>query len=142
MDVLRRNTYYALRAMVNLAKHYKGELISARKVAHEEDISYPVACKLLQKLHKAKLIESFRGSNGGFQLSRKPSKISLMEIIKAIQGPVRVCWVRMPVHVSRIVRQVKSLPSFKNISTVIFAGSRWVICYTAKQEISQRAQKR
>ncbi len=90
MDVLRRNTDYALRAMMNLAKHYKEELVSAREVAHEEDISYPVACKLLQKLHKAKLVESCMGSNGGFQLSRKPSKISLMEIIKAIQGPIRL----------------------------------------------------
>ena len=90
MDVLRRNTDYALRAMMNLAKHYNGELVSARKVSHEEDISYPVACKLLQKLHKAKLVESCMGANGGFQLSRKPSKISLMEIIKAIQGPIRL----------------------------------------------------
>ena len=90
MDVLRRSTDYALRVMVNLAKHYKGELVSAREVANEEDISYPVACKLLQKLHKAKLVESCMGSNGGFQLSRKPSKISLMEMIKAIQGPIRL----------------------------------------------------
>ncbi len=48
----------------------------------------------------------------------------------------------MPVHVSRTVRQVKSLPSFKNVSTAIFAGLCWVICFGAEQEISQRAEKR
>jgi len=88
MDVLRRNTDYALRAMVNLARHYKQKLVPAREVANQENISYQLTCKLMQKLHYAKLVESCMGPNGGFQLSRKPSKISLLEVVEAIQGPV------------------------------------------------------
>jgi Rrf2 family protein len=88
MDVLRRNTDYALRAMVNLARHYQQKLVPTREVANQENISYQLTCKLMQKLHYAKLVKSCMGPNGGFQLSRKPSKISLLEVVEAIQGPV------------------------------------------------------
>jgi Rrf2 family protein len=74
--------------MTNLTRHWEHKLVSAREVASEEDISYQLMCKILQKLHNAKLVKSCMGPKGGFRLSRKPSKISLLEIIGAIQGPV------------------------------------------------------
>jgi len=90
MDVLRRNTDYALRMMVNLASHFNGEFISARQLASEGNFSYQLGCKILQKLHNAKLVKSNMGPKGGFALSRKPSEITLMEIIIALQGGIRL----------------------------------------------------
>jgi Rrf2 family protein len=71
MDILRRNTDYGLRLMVSLAQHYDGDTISTRVLAAEQEVSYQLACKLMQQLHEAKLVESLMGPKGGFRLSRR-----------------------------------------------------------------------
>jgi len=76
--------------MVNLAGHFNGELISARQLTKEGNLSHQLGHKILQTLTNAKLVKSGMGPKGGFVLSREPSKITLMEIINAIQGGVRL----------------------------------------------------
>lgn len=91
MDVLRRNTDYGLRMMVNLAKHsHNGQLMSARQLASDGNFSYQLGCKLLQRLHKAELVKSVMGPKGGFKLGRKPSEITLMDVINVLQGGVQM----------------------------------------------------
>ncbi len=90
MEILRRNTDYALRAVLTLAESTGKEPASARQIARRENISYQLTCKILQKLNEAKLVESSMGPKGGFQLRKKPSKINLLQVISAIQGPVRL----------------------------------------------------
>jgi len=90
MDIIRRNTDYALRIMLNLAKLYGKEAVSSRMLAEKEEVSYQLACKLMQKLNAAGLVKSQMGPKGGFSLSKDPSEITLTAIIKAIQGPISV----------------------------------------------------
>ena len=90
MDVLRRNTDYALRLMVNLAMHSDDGFISSRVLSKEEDVSYQLSCKLLQKLNAAGLVKSTMGVNGGFSLSKQPSQINLSNVIEVIQGPIAI----------------------------------------------------
>jgi Rrf2 family iron-sulfur cluster assembly transcriptional regulator len=90
MDMLRRNTDYGLRIMVNLARHFNNEFVSARQLAEEGNFSYQLGCKILQRLHKAGLVKSDMGPKGGFALNREPSAINLMEIINILQGGLRL----------------------------------------------------
>jgi len=76
--------------MVNLARHFNGELLSAKQLTNQGNFSYPLGCKILQSLAKARLVKSSMGPKGGFTLNRKPSEITLMEIINVLQGGIRL----------------------------------------------------
>ncbi len=60
------------------------------EIAQARDVPKSFLAKILQKLKRAKLVESFRGVKGGFRLARDPSGISLLDVIEAIQGDVGV----------------------------------------------------
>jgi Rrf2 family protein len=88
VNVVRQDADYALRAMGHLAGQFGQEPVSTRVLGTEGGISYQFACKILQKLHEKKLVVSKMGPNGGYSLSRSPDKISLLDVIEAVQGPV------------------------------------------------------
>ncbi len=88
MEMILRNTDYALRLMVGLARHGSQSAVSTRQLAGEQDVSYQLACKLMQRLSGAQLVQSSMGGKGGFRLRRAPEEVSLLEIITAIQGPI------------------------------------------------------
>lgn len=90
MDIIRRNTDYALRAAVELAGRFGGEPVSTKEIADRQQIPYQLACKLLQRLHNAGIVKSAMGPSGGFILCKNPSKITVRRLVEIIQGPVRL----------------------------------------------------
>ncbi|MDY6834698.1 MAG: Rrf2 family transcriptional regulator [Chloroflexota bacterium] len=90
MDIIRSDTDYALRALAHLALHKDNGPIAAKALASAEDIPEDFIYKLLRSLTKAGLVESYMGAQGGFALARDPSKVTLLEAVEAIQGPITV----------------------------------------------------
>jgi Rrf2 family cysteine metabolism transcriptional repressor len=90
MDIIRRNTDYALRAAVELAVRFGDEPVSTKEIADRQGIPYQLACKLLQRLHTAGVVKSEMGPSGGFILCKNPSKITVRRLVEIIQGPVRL----------------------------------------------------
>lgn len=90
MDIIRQNSDYALRMMGHLASSYAGGTVSVRVLAEHEGVSYQFACKILQQLHRAGLVRSSRGPAGGYQLGREPARITMLEVIEAMQGALTV----------------------------------------------------
>jgi Rrf2 family protein len=60
----------------------------ARQISQTTGIPIEYLRKVLQRLTRARLVDSERGRGGGFKLARDPSKITLLHIVEAIEGPV------------------------------------------------------
>jgi len=75
---------YGLALMVGLAKQPRLASTSLRQIAKAEQVPYAYAEQIAARLKHAKLIVSHRGSQGGYRLERPPSKISVGEIIRAL----------------------------------------------------------
>ena len=78
---------YGLRCLLQVAVlTAKNELASLDDIANSEHITSDYAAKLLTVLRQVNLIESVRGKNGGYKLSRPPEKIYLDEVIRSLSG--------------------------------------------------------
>jgi Rrf2 family protein len=90
MFKLSKKADYGLIAMKHLANHREQHACSAGEIAEEYGISATLMAKVLQKLARQNLVAAKHGSNGGYQLSKEPSRISALEVITAIDGPVLI----------------------------------------------------
>jgi Rrf2 family protein len=90
MFKLSKKADYGLIAMKHLANHREQHACSASEIAEEYGISATLMAKVLQKLAKQGLVAAKHGSTGGYQLSKEPNRISALEVITAIDGPVLI----------------------------------------------------
>jgi Rrf2 family protein len=90
---LSKKADYALMAMKHLAlREDRGSdrSSSAREIAEQYDIPIELMAKVLQRLVRRGLLASHQGTRGGYELARTPAKISVADVIQAIDGPVTV----------------------------------------------------
>ena len=87
MKLITKETDYALRALLNLAR--EDGYISSRKLAAREGIPLHFLRRILQSLIKAGVVESREGAAGGVRLKAEPEKIRLTDIIKIFQGRIQ-----------------------------------------------------
>ena len=87
---LSKKAEYALMALKDLASRPEAVASSAREIAERYGIPVEVLRKVLQRLARQHLLASQRGTRGGYLLARPASRISVADVIEAIDGPVTV----------------------------------------------------
>lgn len=77
---------YAVMALVSLAAASRGNPVSLRDIARQEEMSEQYLQQLFARLRRRGLVRSVRGPGGGFILARRPSEITIGEIIRSAEG--------------------------------------------------------
>lgn len=75
---------YAVTAMLDLALHYERGTVTLADIARRQGISLSYLEQLFAKLRRCGLVDSVRGPGGGYNLAAHPSKITVAQIIAAI----------------------------------------------------------
>ncbi|SNR82678.1 RrF2 family transcriptional regulator [Lutibacter flavus] len=89
--MLSRASKYAILSTLYLAEHAnENRKISVKVIAESIDVPSPFLAKLFQQLVKGKIISSTKGPNGGFYLTKKNQKKSVLDIIENIDGLIKI----------------------------------------------------
>ena len=87
---ITRQADYAVRAVLYLARLGRGNRAATSQIAEEQHIPPSFLAKIISQLSIAGLLNTSRGARGGVTLARQPEDISLLEVVEAIDGPIRL----------------------------------------------------
>jgi Rrf2 family protein len=81
---------YAVHALAHLAAAGEKRLVLSYDIARAWGLSEGYLLKVLRQLVSAQLVRSRKGPHGGYRLAKPAARITLLEIVEAVDGPVRV----------------------------------------------------
>ncbi len=87
---ITRASDYAVRVMIHLAGLPVGTQVRQSELSEATEVSGHFLSKVLQQLVRSGFVRSRRGSGGGFALAVPASDVSLLNVVEAIEGPVRL----------------------------------------------------
>ena len=79
---------YALRALIELARAGATGPITAEELGKRQEIPHGFLQAILADLRRADIVMSQRGQSGGWRLARKAEKVSVADVIRAVDGPL------------------------------------------------------
>lgn len=79
---------YGTRAILEIAKAYGKNPVKRREIVESQQVPDSYIENILVALKAAGLIGTIRGANGGYELSRAPEKITVLEVIEALEGTI------------------------------------------------------
>ncbi len=86
---LTAKSEYGLLAMIELACRSSGEPVSAREISQVQQIPPKYLEQLFVALRRSGLVSAVRGARGGFTLNRLATDITVLDIVEALEGPLR-----------------------------------------------------
>ena len=88
--VITRATEYAVRTVIYLAQQPPGDIVLKKDICKTQDITPAFLTKILQPLIKAGIVSSQRGVGGGFLLAKSADEITLLDILQAEEGTLKL----------------------------------------------------
>ena len=86
---LTRAASYAIHAVVFMANQKHNRPVASHHIAQARGIPERFLLKVLKPLVSVRVLLSIKGPNGGYRLAKSPNEISLLEILEAVDGPIR-----------------------------------------------------
>jgi Rrf2 family protein len=80
---------YAIQALAYLAEQGHDRPVGAHVIAQDRGIPERFLLKVLRQLVLIRVLDSLKGPNGGYGLARPANRISLLEVLEAMEGPIR-----------------------------------------------------
>src|SRR5271166_2183393 len=86
---LTRASSYALHAVAYMAAEGEDKPVASHHIARARGIPERFLLKVLKPLVSARVLRSVKGPHGGYRLARPATKVTVLEIIEAVDGPIR-----------------------------------------------------
>jgi Rrf2 family nitric oxide-sensitive transcriptional repressor len=108
--MISQTAEYALRAVVDLAYHF-GQSRTTEQIAAATKVPLGYLAKILQDLAKANIVRSQRGLHGGFALNQSPERLTVYDVLLAVDPPKRIrsCPLGLAAHATRLCPLHKKL---------------------------------
>jgi Rrf2 family protein len=87
---------YALRAMVDVVQHSENGPVARQDIATRQAISAYYVAQLFRQLQAAGLVEGVKGPGGGYRLASDSARITVGDIVRAVEGPVALVHCVLP----------------------------------------------
>ena len=88
MMELTRKGEYAIRGIIYLARQPAGKMALISEIAEAAKVPQTFLAKIFQSFAKLGIVNSYRGTGGGFVLGRPAGSITLREVVEAVEGPI------------------------------------------------------
>lgn len=87
---------YGLRALLEISVQPQKQPVTIRDISERQQMSVTYLEQILYRLKKAGIVRSIRGAKGGYVLARKGEKITVSQIISALDGPISISHCDLP----------------------------------------------
>jgi len=89
MIAIPKAVEYALMAIREMAGAEPGRVFAVRGLCEQHGVPFDVMSRALQRLQRVGVVRAVRGVLGGYQLSRAPGSVTLLEVCEAVSGPLK-----------------------------------------------------
>ena len=124
MFSLSAKARYGLQATYDLALNQGSRLRQIREVAEDQAIPQQFLEQVLVQLKRARLVKSYRGSHGGYALARDATKITGLDVLTCLEGPIEIGAVN---YKDEILANLLEYTKIENVSTYLLTFSSGMI---------------